>query len=125
MSDTMLRHLVATVIVLLLIFQIGSFIASAYGVLWGTAAAVTVVVVLYLSARTARSAANNSYWFLLSLLLFAIFVIGYILWQAMTENVGWLERMINLAPFIVGFVAPVVLLLMVYIELRNRVKSGE
>ncbi len=38
----------------------------------------------------------------------------------MTEEVSWFERVVRLTPFIIGFGAPIVLLLVVYHELRKR-----
>ena len=44
-------------------------------------------------------------------------------WRGMSEDASWLDRLIMLTPFIVGFGAPIVLLL-VYYELRKRSISG-
>lgn len=125
MSDTMLKYMVATVIALLLVFQIGTLIASAYGVIWGVIVAALVVAILFMSSRLAKSAGSYSFWFLFPLFLFAIFLIGFGMWRVLTEDIGWLDRIINLTPFIMGFALPVILLLIIYTELRNRTHSDE
>ena len=45
MSDSVLRYLVAAVIAMLLIFQIGSFISDIYGMTWGVVSAVVVTII--------------------------------------------------------------------------------
>lgn len=120
MSDKTLRYLIASVIVMLLVFQIGSLIASAFGMAWGVISAVVVAAVSFFSARLARAGGRNSVWFLLPALLFTLIPVAYMIWQAFTANVSVFERLASLTPFLVGFAGPVLVLLMVYLELRKR-----
>lgn len=46
------------------------------------------------------------------------------IWRGITEDASWLDRLIMLTPFVVGFGAPILLLLLVYYELRKRSISG-
>jgi hypothetical protein len=120
MSDNTLKHLIATAIALLLIFQIGTLIATIFGGAWGAVSAVVVAVVAILSARLAKAAGKSSLWFLLPVLIFTFTPIVLMIWRGITENVTWLDRLVMLTPFIVGFAAPIILLLLVYYELRKR-----
>ncbi len=120
MSDTTLRYIVASVIALLLVFQIGSLISGLFGIAWGAVSAVVVTVVAFVSARLARAGGRSSLWFLLPTLLFTVIPMVFIVWSALAEEVSWFDRLLRLTPFVVGFGAPIVLLLMVYFELRKR-----
>lgn len=120
MSDKTLRYIIASAIALLLVYQIGTLIYGLFGMVWGALSAVVVTAVSFFSARLAKSGGKNSFWFLLPTLLFTVLPVAYIAWKAITEDVSWFGRMARLAPFVVGFGAPVVLLLVVYYVLRKR-----
>ncbi len=126
MSDKSLRNLVASVIVLLLVFQIGSLISSLFGMIWGILSAITVVAaVLFSSAHLTRTGREKSFWFTFPILLFTVVAIILIGWHVMTGEVSGFERLARLTPFIVGFCAPVVLLLVIYHELRKRTSTDD
>jgi hypothetical protein len=123
MSDKVLRYIIASVITLLLIFQIGTSISSLFGLVWGALAAGAVMIVSFFSARLARAGGKSSFWFLLPTLLFTVLPIAFTVWKVITEDVSWLQRIIGLAPFIIGFAAPILLLLVAYFVLRRRVSN--
>jgi hypothetical protein len=127
MSDKTLRHLVASVIVLLLVFQIGSLISSLFGMIWGVLSGIAVVAaVLFFSAHQAKTGREKSFWFILPILLLTVVAMILVGWNVMTEEeVSGFERLARLAPFIVGFAAPVVLLLVVYHQLRKRTSGDD
>lgn len=120
MSDKTLRYIIASVIAMLLVFQVGTLITSAFGMAWGAFSAVVVMVVSFFSARLARAGGKGSFWFLLPTFLFIVLPIAFRVWKVMSEDAGWLDRVARFAPFIIGFGAPIVLLLLVYSELRKR-----
>ena len=124
MTDKTLRRIVATVIAMLLIFQIGSLISSLFGMAWGAVSAVVVAGVSFFSARFAKIGGKSSAWFLLPTVLFTIFPLSFTVWKAVTEDKSWLDRAIGFGPFIIGFVAPVILLLIVFYELRRRTRES-
>jgi hypothetical protein len=120
MSDKTLRFLIASAIAMLLIFQIGTLISGIFGLAWGTISAVVVAAVSFFSARLAKAGGNSSLWFLLPTMVFTVIPIALMIWRGITENASWLDRLVMLTPFVVGFGAPIVLLLLVYYELRRR-----
>lgn len=124
MSDKMLRYIIALAIAMLLIFQIGTLISGIFGKVWGAVAALVVAAVSFFSARLAKAGGKGSLWFLLPTLVFTIIPIFLMIWRGITEDASWLDRLIMLTPFVVGFGAPILLLLLVYYELRKRSISG-
>ncbi|MDD3814521.1 MAG: hypothetical protein PHZ02_07720 [Desulfocapsaceae bacterium] len=120
MSNKTLKYLVATVIIMLLVFQVGTLVANFFGMAWGAGSAVVVMAVSFFSALSARSGGKNSFWFLLPALLFIVLPISFKIWKLMSEDLSWFDRGIRFAPFLLGFGAPVILLLVVYYELRKR-----
>ena len=120
MSDRVLRSIVASVIALLLIYQIGTLVTGLFGAVWGALSAAAVMLVSFFSARMARAGGKGSYWFIVPTLLFTVFPIAYMIWSALSKEVSWVDRLEGLTPFVVGFGAPIMLLLVVYYELRKR-----
>ncbi len=120
MSDKALRYIIAAVIALLLVFQIGHLISGLFGLVWGALSALAVGAVSFLSARLAKSGVKSSFWFLLPTFLFTVIPIDFAVWKAMRSDARWLDLVAELAPFIVGFGAPIILLLIAYFELRRR-----
>jgi hypothetical protein len=125
MSDKTLRNVIAAVIAMLLIFQIGTLISGLLGMAWGAVSAVVIVAVSFFSARLARAGGKSSFWFLVPTLLFTAIPIVMTIWKAMSESTTWFDRAVVLAPFFMGFGAPIVLLLVVYYELRRRTSELE
>ncbi len=124
MSDKTLRLFIAAVISMLLIYQIGTVIAGIFGMAWGAVSSIVVAAVSFFSARIARAGGKSSFWFLLPTLLFTIIPIAMRIWDAITGTTSWFDRLLSLTPFILSFGAPMVLLLLVYYELRKRTVSN-
>jgi len=124
MSDNTLRYIIALAIAMLLIFQIGTLISGIFGMVWGAVAAIVVAAVSFFSARLAKAGGKGSLWFLFPTLVFTIIPITLMIWRGITEDAGWFDRLIMLTPFVVGFGAPILLLLLVYYELRKRSING-
>lgn len=123
MSDRMLRYLIATAIALLLIHQIGSLVATAFGLAWGVVSSAAVAAITLLAARQARAGGRTSLWFLLPTLLFTVVPTAVVIWRAFTAETSAWERIAGFAPFLVGFAGPMALLLLVYYELRRRTRG--
>jgi len=119
-SDAWLRRLVVAAIALLVVYQVGTWTYAAFGVVAGILSALLVATVSFFSARMARVGAGNTAWFLVPTLLFTVVPLAAKLWTFHIAEVGWWERIAEIAPFLIGFGLPVLLLLLVYVELRRR-----
>jgi len=120
MSDRTLRFVIAVVISMLLVYQVGTLITSIFGTAWGVASSVIVAVVSFFAVRLAKAGGKSSFWFLLPTLLFTVVPIVIAVWQALTSEGNWIDRLFSLIPFFVGFGLPIILLVLVYYELRKR-----
>jgi hypothetical protein len=117
--------MVVVTIALLLIYQVGTWIAAFFGGFWGGLAALVVAAVSFVCVRLVGSGAGNIAWFLIPSLLFAVVPLVAKVWNTLTDNQStWIDHIIAITPFLVGFVIPVVLLLLVYAELRRRTLDG-
>lgn len=125
MTDKTLRQIIAVVITSLLIFQIGSLISGLLGIAWGIISAIVVAGVSYFSARLAKAGAKNSAWFLFPTLLFTLLPFIAVVWKILTTESSWFDRAITFMPFLIGFAVPVLLLLVVFYELRKRTRSSQ
>jgi hypothetical protein len=124
MTDKALRQIVVVVIAMLLVFQIGTLIAGLMGIVWGFISAVIVAVVSFFSARLAKAGGRSSAWFLLPTLLFTLLPFVGMIGITLTKENFWLDRAIIFMPFMVGFAGPVLLLLVVFNELRKRTRDN-
>lgn len=125
MSLTINRKLVLAALICLLLYQVGTWITVIAGAVWGAGAAVVVAVVSYVSARLAKRGATSTIWFLVPTLLFTVIPLLAKLWSAFTRQTGIADMLLDLTPLLVGFVIPVILLSMVYLDLRKKsLKDG-
>ncbi|MFD0914547.1 hypothetical protein [Methylophilus luteus] len=120
MSLSVNRKLVLTALICLLLYQVGTWITIVAGAVWGAGAAVIVAVVSYVSARLAKRGATSTIWFLVPTLLFTVIPLLAKLWSAFTSQTGIADMLLDLTPLLVGFVIPVILLSMVYLDLRKK-----
>jgi hypothetical protein len=120
MSDKTLRHIIALAIAMLLIFQIGTLISGFFGTVWGMVSAVVVAVVSFIAWRLAKACGKGSLWFLFPIVVFTLIPIALTIWRGVTQDETWLDMLVRLTPFTVGFGAPMILLLVAYYELRKR-----
>jgi hypothetical protein len=100
-------------------------ISGLLGVAWGIISAVVVAGVSYFSARLAKAGVKNSAWFLLPTLLFTLLPFIAVVWKILTTERSWFDRAITFLPFLVGFAVPLLLLLVVFYELRKRTRSSQ
>lgn len=116
-----LRKMVAATIVLLLIYQVGTWIAAFFGGFSGALAALAVAVVSLVGVRFAGMGARGITWFVVPSLAFAVVPLVAKVWSALADpQATWVDHVVAITPLLVGFVVPIVLLLLVYIGLRRR-----
>ncbi|MFD1122626.1 hypothetical protein ACFQ2T_08950 [Methylophilus flavus] len=109
-----------TALICLLLYQVGTWITLIAGAVWGAGAAVVVAVVSFVSARLAKRGATSTVWFLVPTLLFTVIPLLAKFWSAFTSQTGIADMLLDLTPLLVGFVIPVILLSMVYLDLRKK-----
>src|ERR1043166_2182094 len=71
------------------------------------------------SARAWPGKGNNA-WFVVPTILFTAVPLAAGLWRLFAVEQSWWTRAAELTPFLTGFAAPVLLLLMAYLELGRR-----
>jgi hypothetical protein len=120
MSDTWLRRTVMLAIVLLVLHAVGSWAYAVLGVAAAIVAAVLVAAVSIFSARMAGLGQGNNAWFVVPTVLFTALPLAWRLWGLFVTEQSWWMRTVEFIPFLVGFAAPVVLLLVAYVELGRR-----
>jgi hypothetical protein len=117
----MLRRMVAVAIALLLVHQVGTWIAAFFGGFWGGLAAIAVAAISLLGVRLASRGAGGVAWFLVPSIAFAVVPLVAKVWAALRDkSATWVDHLIAVAPLLIGFVVPVGLLLIVYMGLRRR-----
>ena len=106
-------------IVLLVLHAVGTW---TYAVLGPVAAIVAAVLVAAVSIFSGRMAGRgNNAWFVAPTLVFTAVPLGARLWTVLVgEQSAW-TRTLEFAPFVIGFAAPVLLLLVAYLALGGRV----
>ncbi|MDP8566304.1 hypothetical protein [Methylophilus aquaticus] len=114
------RKLILTAIICLMLYQVGTWIALIAGAVWGAGAAVIVAVVSYVCARLAKRGATSTLWFLMPTLLFTVIPLLAKGWSLFTSQTGAVDMLVDLVPLLVGFVIPVALLSMVYLDMRKK-----
>lgn len=124
MSDAWLRRVVMLAMVLLVLHAVGTWTYSALGVAAAIVSAVLVGAVSIFSARMAGAGQGNNAWFVVPTVVFTALPLAARLWTLMSIEQSWWTRTVEFAPFLIGFAAPVLLLLMAYLELGRRARRS-
>ncbi|HEX6063265.1 MAG TPA: hypothetical protein VFZ04_03545 [Longimicrobiales bacterium] len=124
MSDAWIRGLTMSAMVLLVLHAVGSWVYSVLGLTAAIASAALVAAVSVLSARMAALGDGNHAWFVVPTVLFTTLPLVAKLFSVLTAEHGWWAGIVELAPFLLGFAAPVLLLLTVYLELGRRARRS-
>ena len=105
-------------IVLLVLHAVGTWAYAALGTTAAIASAALVAAVAIFSARMAGR--GNNAWFVVPTLVFTALPLGARVWTLLASDGPIWARVIEFAPFLIGFAAPVILLLVAYLELGGR-----
>lgn len=118
MNDTWFRRIVMLAIVLLVLHAVGTW---TYAILGPAAAIVAAVLVGGVSILSARMAGRGNHaWFIVPTAVFTVLPLAARLWALAAVEQSWWARALELAPFVIGFAAPVLLLLVAYAALERR-----
>jgi hypothetical protein len=120
MSDIWLRRVIMVAIVLLVLHAVGTWTYAALGPAAAIVSAVLVGAVSVFSARMARSGQGSHAWFVVPTAVFTAVPLAGRLWTLLTVEQSWWTRTMEFAPFLIGFAAPVLLLLFAYAALGRR-----
>lgn len=107
-------------IVLLVLHAVGTWTHAALGVAAAIVAAALVGAVSVFSARMAVLGEGNSAWFVVPTVVFTVLPLAARLWTLFTAEQSWWTRTVEFAPFLIGFAAPVLVLLLAYLDLGRR-----
>ncbi len=110
----------ASAAALLVIAHFFRYLTATWNVMAGFIGGVIVIAVSIVCGRLARSGLGNVGWFLFPILLFTVVPAVAKVWKFFTEEKTMLSRFIDVAPFLIGFVVPLCLILFVYVELRDK-----
>ena len=108
--------------VLLVLHAVGTWAYSALGVTAAIVSALLVVAVSFFSARMAGK--GNNAWFVVPTVVFTAVPLAAGVWRLFAVEQSWWTRAVDFTPFLIGFAAPVLLLLMAYLELGQRKQSA-
>jgi hypothetical protein len=122
MNDSWLRGVVTLATVLLVLHAVGAWAYSALGVAAAIASAILVGAVSVFSARMAGK--GNNAWFVVPTVVFTAVPFAAGVWRLFAVEQSWWMRAVDFTPFLIGFAAPVLLLLMAYLELGQRKQSA-
>ena len=109
------------VIVLMVLHAVGSWAYATLGAAAAMISAVLVAAVSVFSARMARREQGNNAWFVIPTLVFTLLPLAAKWWTLVSAEQGWWAPTVEFAPFLIGFAAPVLLLLAAYLELGGRI----
>jgi hypothetical protein len=123
MSDMWLRRLVMLAIVLLLLHAVGAWTYSVLGAAAAIAAAALVAAVSFFSGRMAGK--GSDVWFVVPTVVFTAVPLAARVWTLFSVEQTWWTRVVEFGPFLIGFAAPVLLLLAAYLALGpQRSRAG-
>lgn len=120
MKDKTLRALLVTATVLLVVDHVVMWMSELWGIAAGMIGAGIAVVVGIVCGRMAKAGVSNVGWFLVPTLLFTALPAAAKIWWFFTVKKTLLDRLWELAPLMLGFVAPLGLILTVYVEMSRR-----
>lgn len=123
MRETCVRQAVMLATVLLVLHAVGVWAYDVLGIGAAMAAAALVVVVSIFSGRMAGK--GSEVWFLVPTVAFTAVPMGARFWMAFAVEQSWWARAVELGPFLIGFAAPVLLLLAAYLALGKRAVSAD
>jgi hypothetical protein len=120
LSDAWIARAVLLATALLVLHAVGAWAYPALGVTAAIASAGLVGAVAVFGARMAGRGRSNA-WFVVPALLFTALPLAARVATLASGDGTWWTRSVELAPLLIGFAAPVLLLLAAYLGLEGRI----
>ena len=103
-------------VMLIILHGVGMSAHAALGTAAAIASAALVAAISIFSGRMAGRHSNDA-WFVIPALLFSTVPLAARLWMLASAEQTWWAGLVDFAPFVIGFAAPVLLLLTAYLRL--------
>jgi len=117
------RIVLVVAVILLVTSEILRWALGIFGAVGGGVGLVITAAVYIFCARKAKAGIKYNVWILAPTIIFVIIPTASKVWDFFTDPEPLLlERLWEYGPFLISFVLPVTLLLLVYIELGNYVE---
>ena len=123
-NDKNLKTLTAVVIGMLLMYGVCSWVASLVGNTLGGISALIVAAVTFACAHFSKAGMGNKGWFLVPTLIFTIVPMIAKVYTFLTATTSWIDRIVEITPFLFGFLGPLIIVMFVHYELQRRTSRG-
>lgn len=117
MKAKTLKELIVVVIALLIVSEIFSWLYEVVQSIYGLIISVVVFAVYTYFGIKARERASTTMLFLMPALLCSMIPIGIRVYNFFTEETSLISSIIQNLPFIISFVLPILLLVIIYFNL--------
>lgn len=107
-------------IMLLVLHAVGAWCYSVLGMPGAIASTLLVVAISVFAAHMARGGRGSTAWFVVPTLVFTALPLAARLWSVAHVEEGWWPRAVGVVPFVIGFAAPVLVLLAAHLLLASR-----
>jgi hypothetical protein len=119
-----LRRAVAAAVVLLVVNEFMRWLSGMAGVAAAAVGGLAVAAISVAGARAAHVGARNLMWFLVPTIVLIVIPVAARAWMFFRDDRGLGARLWHHLPVLLGFVAPVAILLVVWTQLRDRDPDG-
>ncbi len=117
------RIVLVVAVILLVTSEILRWAFGIFGAVGGGVGAIAIAAVYIFCARKARAGIKYNVWILAPTIIFVIIPTASKVWDFFTDpEPSLLERLWEYGPFLISFVLPVTLLLVVYVKLGKQVE---
>lgn len=117
--------MVGAALIMLFVYQIGTAVSDLASTTAGGVTAVGVGVIIFLTAQRANVGPGNKALFLVPAVLFFVLPLAIKAWNIYSTDSSALAWLIGFTPLLLGFLLPVLLLWLTYVELRKRSSAAE
>jgi hypothetical protein len=117
--------MVGSALIMLFVYQVGTAVSDLASTAAGGVTAVVVGVVIFLTAQRADMGPGNKALFLVPAVLFLVLPLALKAWHIYSTDTSALAWLVGFTPLLLGFLLPVLLLWLTYVELRKRASAAD